>query len=69
MTTEQGNQWKRVSGPNLQPQHDQNRKANEGVMNNDVFKNACEKVGIEPTKRQASKFRRKKGAAFKFGRN
>ena len=29
------------------------------------FQNACQKVGIEPTPRQASKYRAKKGKAYK----
>lgn len=29
------------------------------------FKDACTRAGVAPTKRQASKFRRKLGAAFK----
>ena len=31
------------------------------------FRRACEKVGIPPTKRQASKWRRKVGLAYKKG--
>lgn len=29
------------------------------------FREACEKAGVEPTTRQASKFRNKKGSAYK----
>lgn len=32
---------------------------------NQQFKDACSAAGVQPTKRQASKFRRKLGAAFK----
>lgn len=32
----------------------------------ETFKNACDKAGIEPTMRQASKYRRKKGLAIRF---
>jgi hypothetical protein len=32
---------------------------------NQQFKDACSKAGVQNTKRQASKFRRKFGAAFK----
>lgn len=32
---------------------------------NQQFKDACSAAGVQPTKRQASKFRRKFGAAFK----
>ena len=30
-----------------------------------AFQNACEKAGVEPTARQASKYRMKKGIAYK----
>ena len=33
---------------------------------NENFKLCCEKAGVKPTKRQASKFRNKSGAAYKF---
>lgn len=36
----------------------------EFAAQNDGFKAACEKVGIPATKRQASKWRRKFGAAY-----
>lgn len=32
------------------------------------FKNACEKAKVEPTTRQASKYRMKKGKAYKEGK-
>ena len=32
---------------------------------NDVFRDACVKAGVEPTTRQASKWRLKKGKAFR----
>jgi hypothetical protein len=32
---------------------------------NDIFRDACEEVKIEPTTRQASKWRMKKGKAWK----
>lgn len=34
------------------------------ARHNMVFLNACEKASIPPTKRQASKFRRKQGLAY-----
>ena len=34
-----------------------------------AFIDACDKAKIKPTKRQASKWLMKKGAAWKFGRN
>ena len=36
--------------------------------NNEHFRSACEKAGVEPTMRQASKFRRKEGKAYKEGK-
>lgn len=38
------------------------------AKNNDEFKKACEKVKVEPTKRQASKWHMGKGLAYKEGR-
>ena len=37
------------------------------ALRNRVFKTACKLANIEPTKRQASKFRRGLGKASKFG--
>ena len=36
--------------------------------NSNKFKEACDKAGINPTARQASKYRNGKGAAFKAER-
>ena len=38
------------------------------VKEDKSFKSACEKAGTEPTVRQASKFRNKKGIAYKSTR-
>ena len=46
------------------------RQSNRDFAATDVrFKNACEKAGVAPTKRQASKFRMEKGQAFKAMKN
>jgi hypothetical protein len=37
----------------------------EFAKNDDFFNKACEKAGVKPTSRQASKFRLGKGMAFK----
>tara|TARA_Y100000034_G_scaffold130756_1_gene189991 strand:- start:67 stop:324 length:258 start_codon:yes stop_codon:yes gene_type:complete len=37
---------------------------NRQFSSEDGFIKACEKIGIKPTKRQASKFRRKEGKAY-----
>ena len=41
---------------------------NKEFTSNRTFIKACENVGLEPTLRQASKYRNKKGLAFKFKR-
>jgi hypothetical protein len=41
---------------------------NEQVMKSPAFQTACSNVGIPATRRQASKFRRKMGKAYKEGR-
>jgi len=40
----------------------------EFAKTNSKFKAACEAAGIEPTQRQASKWRRKVGLAYTTGR-
>jgi hypothetical protein len=50
------------------PSRDQNRPEVDNrtfAGTNQQFKDACSAAGVQPTKRQASKFRRKLGAAFK----
>ena len=56
--------WTRVTGPNLQLSHAERGKQNSNTFKSEVFVNACDAVGIKPTGRQASKFRRKLGRAF-----
>jgi len=41
------------------------RVTNKEFSKKGDFKAACEEAGVEPTKRQASKFRMKKGLAWK----
>ena len=59
-----GKQWTRVKGANLKPQNEEKAKANKGVLESPQFIKACEAISIEPTTRQASKYRRKRGAAY-----
>jgi hypothetical protein len=40
---------------------------NKEFATNPYFISRCKSVGIEPTKRQASRFRRQKGKAYKEG--
>lgn len=49
----------------IHPEH-RMRTNKEYAKDNKEFKDACEKVGVEPTKRQASKWRMNKGKAFNF---
>jgi len=58
-------QWDRVSGPDLDPNNAPRMKRNEGVLKSKGFIAACHAAGVEPTKRQASKWSNKKGAAYK----
>ena len=38
----------------------------EFAQENKDFRDACQRAGIEATKRQASRFRRKKGKAYTY---
>ena len=56
-------QWKRVvSTPDITAER---REKNKNTKESRIFQQACESVGIEPTKRQASKWNNKKGLAYK----
>ncbi len=41
------------------------KQTNKEYMKNDQFIKDCKKVGIEPTSRQASKYKMKKGKVYK----
>lgn len=60
--------WARVHGPDNDVNKADRTKANKSVFETEVFKKACEAAGIDPTIRQASKFRRKRGIAFNHGK-
>ena len=60
-----GKQWERVHGPDLDPNNEVRAKENQNIMSSEVFKKACEKVGLSITKRQAQKWKNKKGRVFK----
>ncbi len=59
-----GQQWTRVTGPNIQPQHKERGLANKSRLADALFTNSCKVAGVEATKRQASKWNNKKGAAY-----
>jgi hypothetical protein len=47
----------------------QEKPSNKNFAENDKkFRSACTKANINPTARQASKYRNKKGIAYKTGR-
>lgn len=53
------------SGPDLCPRRHDDAVKNTSVLKSPAFKKACEAVGIKPTVRQASKFKRKMGLAYR----
>ena len=57
-------QWTRVTGPDLDQGKDARALRNAGVLASKTFTDACEKAGIPPTLRQASRFSRKRGLAY-----
>jgi len=57
--------WERVSGPDSDPDNKVRAERNQSILKDPKFRKACEKAGIEPTKRQASRWYHKKGIAFK----
>ncbi len=62
-------QWERIANkPDLDEGKAERTKANKSVLESKEFISMCEKAKIEPTKRQASKYRRKTGRAYKFGK-
>ena len=62
-------QWERIANrPDLDEDKAERTKANKSVLESKEFISMCEKANIKPTKRQASKYRRKTGRAYKFGK-
>ena len=57
-----------TTSPNNDPGSIERGKQNQSTMASQTFKDACEKVGIPVTRRQASKYRNKRGKAYKLGR-
>ena len=55
-------------GADLCPRKSKEHQRNKGIMKSPRFVKACEAVGIEPTLRQASKWKRNKGKAWTEGR-
>jgi len=64
--TKHNHNWQRVTGTEPSNQELAARKRNDGALNSPQFKNACRMVEIKPTRRQASKFSRKMGLAYKY---
>ena len=61
--------WVRVYGPDLDAGNKDRAKENKSILESENFKKVCELAGINPTKRQASKFKRKNGLAFMYGKS
>jgi len=57
--------WQRVHGPDLDKNKKDRENANKQTLENDFFKEMCSNAGVEPTKRQASKYRRNRGIAYR----
>lgn len=57
-------QWKRVTGDNLCPMNAVREQQNKSTLESPEFLRACKEAEVTPTKRQASKFRKKRGAAY-----
>ena len=51
-------------GPNLCPDNAVRAEANKNTMESASFKTACEVAGVEPTRRQASRWNMKRGSAW-----
>ena len=58
-------QWERVRSTSKSPELVRRTEANKSTLNSGKFTKACEKAGVTPSRRQASKFNNEKGAAFK----
>lgn len=64
MSKKLNHQWVRVSGPNLDQGNELRNKKNVSRLADPKFIDACKRINIEPTKRQASKWNNKKGIAY-----
>lgn len=58
-------EWVRVTGPDLDEGNAKRAQLNQVILKTYLFIKACELTGARPTLRQASKYRRKKGLAYK----
>lgn len=52
------------SGPDVNPRRHIEAEKNQSTQESPSFKKACEAAGIPVTRRQASKFRKKRGLAY-----
>ena len=62
-----GKKWERIHGFNLDVNIQKKTKENKNIIESENFKNMCELAGIPVTKRQAVKFKNKRGLAYKTG--
>jgi len=61
-------QWERVHGVGLHPWEEDRSKRNQQILKDQVFCETCNRAGIKPTRRQASKWNNGKGKAYKLAR-
>ena len=58
--------WPRVTGPDLDQNNLKRKAKNKAVRESEIFIEACKNAGVEPTKRQSSKWSNGKGLALKM---
>jgi len=58
--------WERVHGPDLDPNNGIRAAVNQKILKSEIFIDACKRANIIATKRQASKWNKKRGLAFKM---
>ena len=66
--TKVNHDWIRVYGPDLDPDRLEREKANKNIYESEDFQELCKKANIDPNKRQASKYRRKRGLVYKVSK-
>jgi len=60
-----GRQWDRVIRTPINSREKKAQEANKNLLGSDMFISACLACEIEPTKRQASKYRHKYGMVYR----
>jgi len=66
MGKKQNHQWERVIGTAIDREELKRKKRNAAILESQPFLDACNELQIEATRRQASKWARGKGIAFRY---